>query len=851
MGKNTIVSTQAENRLLVGILESWSERSQLNEYLEQVVEHVRNYSGCQSVGIRLLDDEGGIPYVAYTGFSRSFCDKESLLCPRSNKCECNYVISGNTPLGLHCYLGGGSFFSNSTSKLLASVPEKTKKQTCNLCNACGYESVALVPIKHQGRILGLIHVADKTENKITVEKVKFLEQVGIYIGRALHTFTTEESLQWQAHEVGERVKELNCLYGIYKLAAKHGGSLDEILKGTIDLIPPAWQYPEVTCARIRLGSQEFTTKDFKETVWRQASDILVSGNPMGSIEVYYSEERPKSDEGPFLNEERNLINAIAQRLGDISERYQADLALQYALEESHQRREEISSLLEGSRAVLQHRQFGSAARSIFDSCKNIVGAHAGYVAMLSDDGTENEVIFLDSGGLPCVVDQSLPMPIRGLRAEAYRSGKAVYNNDFSISKWIKYLPEGHVCLESVLFAPLVIESRVVGLLGLANKPGGFTENDAQLASAFGELAAVALFNSRIFDTLANSEERFRSVAETASDAILVVDNRGDIVFWNYGAEKMFGYSSEEVIGLPATVVMPERYHKSHRQGLRRVVSTGKSAIIGKTIEVNGLRKDGREFPLELSLANWETPEGPFFTAIIRDITEHKRLDQLKDDFISLVSHEIRTPLTVIMGSLNTILSEEKRLSPVEINRLLQDASLEATYLSHLLGNLLELSRAQANQLSLFTEPVNMYRIVQETVDKLQMQDSSNKVVIDLTKKLPLVNADPLRVERILYNLLENAIKYSPQGTDIRVFAKPEEDYVVIGVVDQGAGISLPDQAKLFGAFQRLEQSRPEGVSGAGLGLMVCRRLVEAHGGKIWVESEPGCGSTFLFTLPLE
>jgi signal transduction histidine kinase len=123
-------------------------------------------------------------------------------------------------------------------------------------------------------------------------------------------------------------------------------------------------------------------------------------------------------------------------------------------------------------------------------------------------------------------------------------------------------------------------------------------------------------------------------------------------------------------------------------------------------------------------------------------------------------------------------------------------------------------------------------------------------VIDFPKRLPPVRADQLRVERILYNLLENAVKYSPPGGEIRVFAKRERERLVIGVSDQGIGISLHDQAKLFGPFQRLEDSRLDGVKGAGLGLLVCRRLVEAHGGQIWVESEPGRGSTFFFTLPL-
>jgi signal transduction histidine kinase len=148
------------------------------------------------------------------------------------------------------------------------------------------------------------------------------------------------------------------------------------------------------------------------------------------------------------------------------------------------------------------------------------------------------------------------------------------------------------------------------------------------------------------------------------------------------------------------------------------------------------------------------------------------------------------------------------------------------------------------------EPVNVRTVVRNVADRIRHQSSTHRFSIDLPKNLPIVQADELRLERILHNLLENAVKYSPNGGVIRIFARMEEERLVIGVSDQGIGISLHDQAKLFAPFSRLEDQRLTGVKGAGLGLLVCRRLVEAHGGRIWVESEPGRGSTFYFTLPL-
>ncbi|UCD32129.1 MAG: GAF domain-containing protein [Desulfobacterales bacterium] len=171
-----------------------------------------------------------------------------------------------------------------------------------------------------------------------------------------------------------------------------------------------------------------------------------------------------------------------------------EAALVNELKDSEQQMLETSALLECSQAILIHREFGQTARSIFDSAKDLIGATAGYVALLSEDGMENEVLFLDDGGLPCNVDPNLPMPIRGLREKAYRTCKAVFENSFSNSKWMEFMPNGHVTLDNVLFAPLKIEGKAQGLLGLANKPGGFTENDARMVTAFSEFAAIALRN---------------------------------------------------------------------------------------------------------------------------------------------------------------------------------------------------------------------------------------------------------------------------------------------------------------------------------------------------------------------
>lgn len=161
----------------------------------------------------------------------------------------------------------------------------------------------------------------------------------------------------------------------------------------------------------------------------------------------------------------------------------------------------LQALIKGARAILDKQTFAESARAIFDLCRELTGAVSGYVALLSDDGQENEVLFLEAGGMPCSVDPELSMPIRGLRAKAYETHSVVYENDFMNSQWVQYMPEGHVLLRNVMFAPLNIEGKTVGIMGLANKPSGFTDEDAGIASVFGELAAIALANSRYLELL--------------------------------------------------------------------------------------------------------------------------------------------------------------------------------------------------------------------------------------------------------------------------------------------------------------------------------------------------------------
>jgi PAS domain S-box-containing protein len=342
-----------------------------------------------------------------------------------------------------------------------------------------------------------------------------------------------------------------------------------------------------------------------------------------------------------------------------------------------------------------------------------------------------------------------------------------------------------------------------------------------------------------------AEEEIKAIISTAIDGFWLTDKEGRFLDVNEAYCNLVGYTREELLNMSVRDVEALETAEDTVQHIQRIVELGSARF-----ETRHRCKDGRIVDIEVSTNYMDIKGGRFFV-FLRDITGRKKLDELKDEFIGLVSHEMRTPLTVIIGALHTILTEEARLSADERGQLLQDAVWEAESLSHLLSNLLELSRAQSERLLLHRESISIEDLVQDVADRMKQQSASHKFIIDVRSKLPGVYADPVRLEHILRNLLENAIKYSPKGSQITVSVKPEKENLVIAVKDQGVGISLHDQDKLFRPFERLGFSQANTVKGIGLGLLVCKRLVEAHGGRVWVESEPGRGATFLFTLPLE
>jgi len=547
---------------------------------------------------------------------------------------------------------------------------------------------------------------------------------------------------------------------------------------------------------------------------------------------------------------------------DITTHHQNERVLQAALADARRHSAETRALLAGASAILEYRDFVEAARAIFNAARYLIGAQSGYVALLTPDGEENEVLFLEAGGLTCTVDPELPMPIRGLRAIAYETGEVVYDNAFMDTDWIDFLPEGHVRLENVMFAPLIIDGQKVGLMGLANKPTDFNDADARMAAAFGELAAIALRNSRTLESLEESEQRFRSVVETAGEAIITANNQDQIIFWNQAAIQIFGYLPDEIAGQPLTRILPE-YDQTHHQAIieRLAATEATTTVTGKTIETVGQRKDGARFPVEMALTAWQTAEGTFFTGIIRDITARQQAQQhalelamerervgLLQEFIGNASHDLKTPLTVIKTSLFVIqrIADRQRQA-----RHLAIIEAQTAHLERVLEDLLNMVRLE-HESELRRFPLAVNEFVARLIDEHQpLADHQGNTLCYQPCPEPLtVQADHEQIARALVALLTNALNYTPKGGTVTVRALRRDDRAVIEVADTGIGIAPEALPHIFERFYRGDAARSADRGGMGLGLAIARKVIDAHSGQIEVESTPGEGSVFKIILPL-
>ena len=402
------------------------------------------------------------------------------------------------------------------------------------------------------------------------------------------------------------------------------------------------------------------------------------------------------------------------------------------------------------------------------------------------------------------------------------------------------------------FITLLIEDRLV------------KNSDGQITGIRTTLQDITEKN-KMDEMLSESEERFRAILESATDAIISISKEGTILEWNRSAERIFGYSKDEIIGRGLPRVVPQRYLESHIDGIKRVIEGGERHVIGKTVELWGMRKDGTEFPLELSLSSGDISTGKFFTGIIRDITERKKaesdliaakekaeeMSKVKSNFLANMSHELRTPLIGILG-YSELLGEE--LEDEEFINMVKTIHKSGERLKTTLNMILDLSKVEANQIQLKLAKQNLAPFVQNCVDLYAVAaKESGLELVNLTKEQNVyADVDGRLITDILNNVLKNAIVYTEKGgISITVEKQEETDakWASIIVKDTGIGIAKKDLELIFDEFRQASEGFGRSYEGTGLGLTLTKKYVMMMGGEILIESELGKGSTVIIKFP--
>jgi len=473
--------------------------------------------------------------------------------------------------------------------------------------------------------------------------------------------------------------------------------------------------------------------------------------------------------------------------------------------------------------------------------------------------------------------RAIPLPRGiGLPGRVWASGQTEWITDVTTDA---NFPRRDAALKSGLHGavcfPVRVDASNVGAIEFISRQ--FFHPDPDLIRMIGNIGnqlGQFIERKRAENELRHSEALKGGVLSAALDCVIGMDHQGRIIEWNAAAEQTFGYRRAEAVGqILAELIIPQRMREQHWKGLRRYLETGQGPVIGRRIELFALRANGDEFPVEIAITRIDLPGPPLFTAHVRDITERKKSEQersealareqsaraeaeaaskAKDQFLAVLSHELRTPLTPILA-VASILARDKDLPAGlrnDVEMIRRNVELEA----RLIDDLLDLTRIAQGKLRLFRQKVDVGQLIAHVIEMCEMELRAKDIRFARQMEAGgcVVDGDPARLQQVLWNLLKNAIKFTPDGGAISICSRCEAEKVILSIADSGIGIDPQLLPRLFNAFEQGSATVTRQFGGLGLGLAISKALIDAHGGKLAVHSEgTGRGATFTIELPLD
>jgi len=407
-------------------------------------------------------------------------------------------------------------------------------------------------------------------------------------------------------------------------------------------------------------------------------------------------------------------------------------------------------------------------------------------------------------------------------------------------------------LRQVVGLPLTLEDELIGVTYIfRTRDSAFSANDRQVLSSFADQAAIAVRNASLYHSLAQETQRLDAIIEHSADGVLLLDAQCRIQTINRALAEIVGWTPEQARGQPCRRVIALR----NAQGQDLCSSDCPLAELqaDQPLHVEGdvVRPDGHRTSISITYSPLYDADGNLVNIVgsVHDVTRFREAEETKSMFISVISHELKTPVTLIKGYASTLRREDAHWDSKTVQDSLTIIEEESDRLDRLINDLLEASRIQAGTLKLQLGDVSIPKLAQKAVERFRVETTHHELQLDFPPDFPPVMADETRLEEVFYNLIGNAIKYTEGGT-IRVGGRAKGEHVELYVSDQGEGIPREQQARLFEPFYRVDSGLGRRTQGVGLGLFLVKAIVEGHGGRIWVDSAPGQGSTFRFTLPV-
>lgn len=513
------------------------------------------------------------------------------------------------------------------------------------------------------------------------------------------------------------------------------------------------------------------------------------------------------------------------------------------LDSTDQRLRHYEFLLQISRAITAQLDLSSVLNRVIDVAVEFLAGTSGLIALRDDDG----------GALRVQAASHLPR-------EAWSAFDALLDTALEDERLLgRRLQEialsTRMPLRQVIALPLVFRQTTVGVIYVfrAAVNVAFSHDDAQLLQAFADQAAIAVSNARLYQRVLREKQHLDALIEQSADGVMILDGRWRITTFNRAMEKLTGWTRGEAIGRPCAEVLAIQATHGANICLVDCPLQRRPTEAHPVVEGWITTSDGRRLYIQSRYAAQRGAHQEFLGAIanVRDITEQKVEEEMQSTFISVISHELKTPVSIIKGYAETLGREDAHWDHATVQEGLTVIGEEADRLARQIAGLLEVSRLQADGMRMDIGDWSLVSLVEQVVKRFATQVAGRFMFeMRFPDDFPAVHADYERTRTVVENLISNAVKYSPDGGTIRITGRVDDHQAIVGVVDQGIGIAPEEQAKLFRRFYRVDNRLRRETQGAGLGLFLSRAIVEAQGGRIWVESQPGRGSRFFFTLPL-